>query len=170
MIKNELQYKITRSLANNFEATLVEVERRGKTGELTGLALKMFRESNESLLWEMLGQLNEYDDLKKGIFDFDSLEKLVKVPESLIKARIALNWTQRELAEHVGTTEQQIQKYEDTDYSSASFARIVNIIHILMIHARKREEEEEKEKAARRKRPSARVHRPSVKGKGRKKS
>lgn len=166
MIRNERQYKITRSWANKFEATLEEVERRGKTGELTGLALKMFRESNECLLGRLVDQLNEYDDLKKGIFDFDSLEKLVKVPESLIKARIALNWTQRELAEHVGTTEQQIQKYEDTDYSSASFARMVNIIHILLIHARKREEEKE---SARQKKPRAKVHRPAVKGRGQKK-
>lgn len=162
MIKNELQYKITRSLANKFEATGEEIERRGKTGELTGLALKMFRESNECLLVELLDQLNEYDDLKKGIFDFDSLEKLVKVPESLIKARIALNWTQRELAEHVGTSEQQIQKYEDTDYESASFARMVKIIYILKSSAEKRAE-------AKQKRPSARTHRPSVKGRNRKK-
>jgi transcriptional regulator with XRE-family HTH domain len=53
------------------------------------------------------------------------------IPTSLICARIALGWTQKELAKRLGTTEQQIQKYEATEYESASFRKISEIVSVL---------------------------------------
>jgi transcriptional regulator with XRE-family HTH domain len=45
----------------------------------------------------------------------------------LIKARIARRWSQRQLADVLGIAEQQVQRYESTDYPSASLARICDI-------------------------------------------
>jgi len=53
------------------------------------------------------------------------------IPSSLIRARIAAGWTQKELAKRLGISEQQIQKYESTDYESASFRKINEIATIL---------------------------------------
>ncbi len=53
------------------------------------------------------------------------------MPVGLIRARIALGLTQKQLAERVGLKEQQIQRYEDTDYASASFSRLKEIIEAL---------------------------------------
>ena len=49
----------------------------------------------------------------------------------LVKARIARGWTQRRLAEALGVAEQQIQRYESTDYRSASLARICDVADAL---------------------------------------
>ena len=50
------------------------------------------------------------------------------LPETLIKARIARGMSQRELAERIGLKEQQIQRYEATNYSSASLSRIRAVV------------------------------------------
>jgi transcriptional regulator with XRE-family HTH domain len=49
----------------------------------------------------------------------------------MIRARIALGLTQKQLAERVGLKEQQIQRYEENDYASASFSRLKEIIKAL---------------------------------------
>ena len=49
----------------------------------------------------------------------------------LIKARVAQGLSQRDLAERLGLKEQQIQRYEATDYASASLARIKEVVSAL---------------------------------------
>jgi HTH-type transcriptional regulator/antitoxin HigA len=51
----------------------------------------------------------------------------------LVKARIARGWTQRRLAEELGVAKQQIQRYEATEYRSASPPRICDIAAALEI-------------------------------------
>ena len=51
----------------------------------------------------------------------------------LIKARIARGWTQRRLADELGVAEQQVQRYETTEYRSASLARICDVATALGI-------------------------------------
>ena len=74
----------------------------------------------------------EYDKLKKGKFRLSIFDGVEALPDNLIKARIALGWTtQKDLAERLKTTEQQIQKYESSNYESASLRRVVEIISIM---------------------------------------
>ena len=47
----------------------------------------------------------------------------------LIKARIARGMSQRDLAERIGLKEQQIQRYEATDYASVSLSRIREVVN-----------------------------------------
>jgi transcriptional regulator with XRE-family HTH domain len=54
----------------------------------------------------------------------------------LIRARIARGLTQRDLAIKLGLKEQQIQRYEETDYASASLARINEVIRALDIEVK----------------------------------
>ena len=42
-------------------------------------------------------------------------------------------WTQRELADALGVAEQQVQRYEATEYRSASLARICDVAAALDI-------------------------------------
>ena len=64
--------------------------------------------------------------------DFHSVQfQIDDLPVGLIRARIALRLTQKQLAERVGLKEQQIQRYEETDYVSASFSRLQEIIKAL---------------------------------------
>ena len=61
----------------------------------------------------------------------ESLKAVAEVPSVLIKARIATGLSQRDLAERVGVKEQQIQRYEATDYATANLARILEVVSAL---------------------------------------
>ena len=61
----------------------------------------------------------------------DSLGTVAELPATLIKARIARGLSQKDLADRIGLKEQQIQRYEATDYASASLARIKKVVSAL---------------------------------------
>ncbi len=84
-----------------------------------------------SQLADLQAELGEYESLRAGHFDVDELRAVATLPRVLIKARIAKGMSQRELAERVGMVEQQIQRYEATDYASASLTRIKEIVRAL---------------------------------------
>ncbi|MHB8320387.1 MAG: helix-turn-helix domain-containing protein [Acidimicrobiales bacterium] len=46
------------------------------------------------------------------------------MPRLLVRARIRAGLSQRLLAERLGLKEQQIQRYESSDYASASLSRL----------------------------------------------
>lgn len=56
---------------------------------------------------------------------------LAGLADALIKARVARNWTQRQLAARLGAAEQQVQRYESTSYRTASLARLCDIADAL---------------------------------------
>ena len=115
MIKNERQYKITRAQAARFDEALREAEVDEGGDEATHpLLLKARKDALKSQLDELVGDLREYEALKRGQFQFDRLNDVIELPEILIKARIARGLSQRELAERMGLKEQQIQRYEAT--------------------------------------------------------
>ena len=72
--------------------------------------------------------MSEYESLKEGEFQWDSLNIVADLPFILIKARIAQGLSQKELAERIGLKEQQIQRYEATDYATANLARIKEVV------------------------------------------
>ena len=52
------------------------------------------------------------------------------------RARIARGLTQKDLARKLGVKEQQIQRYEETDYASASLSRLNEVIKALDIEVK----------------------------------
>ena len=56
-----------------------------------------------------------------------TLHSLGELPTALIKARIATKLSQKALAERLGLKEQQIQRYEATEYASANLSRIIEV-------------------------------------------
>ena len=74
----------------------------------------------------------EYVRVKERPVDEEFLDALSDDPGGdLVKARIALRMTQRELAERVGVQESQINRYETTNYDTAKLPRIVAIAKAL---------------------------------------
>jgi HTH-type transcriptional regulator / antitoxin HipB len=78
-------------------------------------------------------ELAEYERLKSGNVLTFGLDSLNDLPTTLIKARIAAGMTQKDLADKIGVREQQIQRYEASLYSSASFDRLRSIAAALNI-------------------------------------
>jgi ribosome-binding protein aMBF1 (putative translation factor) len=73
------------------------------------------------------------EELKSGRVAVFQIESFNELPTALIKARIALGMTQKELAEKIDTQEQQIQRYEANHYHAISFDRLMKIVGALGI-------------------------------------
>jgi transcriptional regulator with XRE-family HTH domain len=70
--------------------------------------------------------LREYERLRAGRVRI-SLREVEQPPKKLVRARIASGLTQEALAQKLGLKRQQIQRYEATEYASASLATIRQI-------------------------------------------
>ena len=126
MIKNEKQYRITRSWIKKFTDAIFEAKNLPVNLKRPWLRQGQI-ESLQAQLEDLQSQATEYEALKTGKIKPAPLNTLVDIPELLIKWRIAHNWTQKQLALKLGLAEQQIQKYEDTDYSTATLTTLQNV-------------------------------------------
>lgn len=102
--------------------------------------LDLQERAENAILNDLQEQIREYEELKAGKFNLSILDKVKSIPENMVKARISLGWTQKDLADKIGTTEQQIQKYESTNYQSASLKRINEITEAFQEYAKHRKE------------------------------
>ena len=133
MIKNERQYRITKAQAVKFAGALNSLRQRPGEDGLHPLIAKAQEDALSSQLADLENELHEYEALKAGDFQMDSLRVVADLPLILIKARIAQGLSQRDLAERVGLKEQQIQRYEATDYASANLARIKEVASVFRV-------------------------------------
>ncbi len=94
--------------------------------------LQAEKQGIQVLIDRLKSEVVEYDNLKqqKTSIQIGSIEDLAV---GLIKARIAVGMTQKELAAKIGVQEQQIQRYEENHYASASLARLTEISRALEI-------------------------------------
>ena len=132
MIKNERQYRITKAQANGFARTLQNLrESSGPAEGVHPLIARVQEEALRSQLDDLEHEMREYESLRSGAFQFNDLSSVAEIPTVLIKARIARGLSQKNLADRVGVKEQQIQKYEATDYASASLSRVKEVASAL---------------------------------------
>jgi len=137
MIKNERQYRITKAQVEKFEQALEEFEAQTKDNDqIHPLLLQTQRYALQSQLDDLHSQVEEYDALKSGKYKVIELDSLEELPRVLIQARIAAGLSQKDLAERLGLKEQQIQRYEATEYASVSFERLNEIIRALGVKVR----------------------------------
>ena len=130
MIKNERQYKITRAQAVRFSNALDSLRKRPDVdSDLHPLIAKAKEDAISSQLSDLEDELREYESLKAGEFQWDSLGMVAELHSILIKARIARGLSQKDLAERIGLKEQQIQRYEATDYATANLSRIKEVVN-----------------------------------------
>jgi HTH-type transcriptional regulator / antitoxin HipB len=129
MIQNEHQYKVTQNKLKDLERALIELSEientlhpRQFSSRQKGLQLKINDLSQE---------IEEYNDLKQQTsIKISSIQDL---PVALIKARIAKGMTQKELAQKIGVKEQQVQRDEANQYSSAGFHRLTEVAKALEV-------------------------------------
>jgi len=137
MIKNEREYRISRAQAAKFEQALSDLAATGGGGErLHPLLQKAQRDALQSQLDDLREEIAAYEALKAGRQNVISLDSLEELPRALIQARIAAGLSQRELAARLGVKEQQVQRYEATEYAGASLARVTAVVRALGLHVR----------------------------------
>ncbi|MGL5793062.1 MAG: helix-turn-helix transcriptional regulator [Waterburya sp.] len=130
MIQNEHQYKVTQNKLKDLEGALVELIKNKDT-----LRPRQFssRQKGLQLTIDNLSQeIEEYESLKTQQTSI-KITSIQELPIALIKARIAMGMTQKELAQKLGIKEQQVQRDEANQYSSAGFHRITEVAKALDI-------------------------------------
>ena len=131
MIKNERQYKITRSKADEVRVAISELERAPLPEGLSAERRELQMQALSGTLGDFEAELADFD----ALHDATLLEAtgIGEFATALIRARIARGLTQRELADRLGIAEQSIQRYEAGDYAGVSFARLVEIAEALAV-------------------------------------
>lgn len=78
--------------------------------------------------------------MRTACFDSTNLSSpahLNALPEEIIKARVALGWTQTKMADKLGIKRQQLTRYEKTLYSSIRFSELERIVSLLTLEIEK---------------------------------
>src|SRR5262249_8591733 len=93
-------------------------------------------EALRSQIADLQVQVEEYEALSAGERSVLTLDSFEELPRALIQARIAAGLGHKDLADRLSLKEQQIQRYEATDYASASLERVQEVIRALGVQIR----------------------------------
>ena len=129
MITNERQYAITKAQAERFKESLAKAAAPDK--KLHPKVRKAMQEGLQSQLQDLEDEIAEFEKLRDGKITTIVVNSIVDIAVALIQARIARNWTQRQLAEKLDLSEQQIQRYESTRYKGAAVERLQEVADAL---------------------------------------
>jgi HTH-type transcriptional regulator / antitoxin HigA len=128
MIYSDRQYQITRAELAKLEGVFAAVP-AAKSAE--DWVLKAQADALQSQIADLQAEMAEYDMLKLGKVAFAETCSLAELPRVLVQARIARGLSQTDLAEHLNMKPQQVQRYEATNYMSASLARLIEVADVL---------------------------------------
>ena len=128
MIKNEREYRIARARVESFEESLTEIKRSSDgANRITSLQ----HDALKGQISELKTEIDEYESLWNSKKPIPELESFDQIPTALVKARLSQGLSQKELADRLGLAEQQIQRYESSDYETASLARVKELVNAL---------------------------------------
>ena len=130
MIKNELQYEVSKEWVEKFNKTIAAMERDEEAKRKDFLKWDAGRGSIQCHLDQLHEEIAEYErlmawDKSKPIEIV--VENFNKLSEALIKARIAAKMSEEELAEILDIDPERIKEYEKKNYQSATLTELVNI-------------------------------------------
>jgi HTH-type transcriptional regulator / antitoxin HipB len=129
VIQNERQYKITQTKLRDLLLDRATLDLPDP--DLHPRLILARKNSLNILIGELEQEIAEYDRLKSGQINKWPIESLQDLPNVMIKARIAVGMTQKELAEKIGVQEQQIQRYEANNYRAVGFERLQEVMSAL---------------------------------------
>ena len=99
--------------------------------DIDPVILEASRRAVESQVHDLNQEIQDYEHLRRGDVPVPDLSDVAQLHRNLIRARIALGLTQRDLAALLGIAEQQIQRYEANEYAGASLSRLQDIASAL---------------------------------------
>lgn len=133
MITNDYQYRLTKAAADKFRAALTELKRAPARADVHPRLLKAEREAMESQLRDLEAELSDYVRLKGSGTAHITIGSVSALGRGLVQARIAAGISQKELASRLHLKEQQIQRYEQTEYETASLGRLADVARALHV-------------------------------------
>ena len=128
MIKSDAQRERTVTQIEGFRQALADVEE-----ETPGKRSKAVRVSYESMIRQLEGELQAYDELKSGEFLLPIVERLDQIAPFVARIRIAKGISQTELARRLGVSKQVISRYEENEYQTVAIAKLQEILDAIGI-------------------------------------
>ncbi len=130
MIKDELQYEVSKEWVEKFNKTLAAMERDEEAKRKDFLKWDAGRGSIQCHLDQLHEEIAEYErlmawDKSKPIEIV--VENFNRLSEALIKARMAAKMSEEELAEILDIDPERIKEYEKRKYQNASLTEILEI-------------------------------------------
>ncbi|MEG4441234.1 helix-turn-helix transcriptional regulator [Microcoleus sp. AT9_B5] len=130
MIKDELEYEVSKEWVEKFNKTLAAMERDEEAKRKDFLKWDAGRGSIQCHLEQLHEEISEYErlmawDKSKPIEIV--VENFNKLSEALIKARMAAKMSEEELAEILDIDPERIKEYEKKKYQNASLTEILDI-------------------------------------------
>jgi transcriptional regulator with XRE-family HTH domain len=130
MIKDELEYEVSKEWVEKFNKTLAAMERDEEAKRKDFLKWDAGRGSIQCHLDQLHEEISEYErlmawDKSKPIEIV--VENFNKLSEALIKARMAAKMSEEELAEILDIDPERIKEYEKKKYQNASLTEILDI-------------------------------------------
>jgi transcriptional regulator with XRE-family HTH domain len=133
MITNERQNRISHAQIKRFEQAIAQARTDGPAEEVDPLVHEAMIAGMDSQLQDLRGEVGEYRALREGRVKSRTLRSLLEIPDALIQGRIAGGLTQKRLAEKLGVSEQQIQRYEQSRYRGANIERLQEVADALQL-------------------------------------
>lgn len=129
MIYSDRQLQISKGELAKLKSAL-----EGSTKSATSSWLRELEaDALRSQIADIEAEITEYELLKSGQISFSEASSLAELPRVLVQARIAKGLSQTDLAERLNMKPQQIQRYEATNYMSASLARLIEVAQVLEV-------------------------------------
>ena len=120
MIKSEQQKNRTLKMIADYNKKLETLDEYSKGSLL-------------SLIGTLEQEIEEYENLKKGIYELPQNITFIELLQSISKIRISKGLSQQDLANMLGITKQQLNRYEEHNYQNVSIAKINEILDVLDI-------------------------------------
>lgn len=131
MIFSDRQFTVSKEQVQKLDSALSRVRAdKQKHERLRNIEIRAL----ESQIADIERELADYALLKSGSVTFSESYSLGDLPRVLIQARIAQGLSQTDLAERLNMKPQQIQRYEATEYMSASLSRLIELAKVLNVH------------------------------------
>lgn len=134
MIRNEGEYQEAVRRSTQERIRLAEHRSRLETEGLSLDELQRLLDPLRSFQLQLEEEIASYERLKRG--DFDELENLHGIGRTLVGLRIALGYTQRELAQKLQVHESQVSRDERNEYFGIKVERVSQILDALGVSMR----------------------------------
>ncbi len=132
MIRNERQYRISKAQLAKFADAIASLAPPSGAPSLAPI-MRIQAEALRSQHDDLKTEIEQYEALLHARPAWIEARTLSELPHALIRARIAMGLTQKDLADRLELSEQQVQRYESTDYGAASLTRLREVAEALQV-------------------------------------
>ncbi|MEO2205035.1 ImmA/IrrE family metallo-endopeptidase [Paenibacillus pabuli] len=133
MIKSDIELTITQDTLKEFMFTLQEAQGENDLDELGSFKKEIYLKALEGQVEELTKQVEDYENLKNGVIEPFKVSEIMKLPNYIIRKRIASGRSLEELSEYTGIDVRQLEEYEEELFVEAPPSDLAKIIKTLQI-------------------------------------